>query len=76
MINKLLKKGDEVWIEGDIEFDDYNVRCSTLATVLMDEEPGETQLYCRLDELDGDHDVCVFVDCEDLHMGQLMKEAT
>ncbi|MGN8833532.1 hypothetical protein ACTNDZ_13450 [Selenomonas montiformis] len=67
MRKKLFKKGDIVRIEGDIEFDDYNVRVDTMA-VVVDDEPktGDTQLMCCLDEIDGDHHVNVFVDMEDL----------
>ena len=67
MRKKLFVKGDIVRIEGNIEFDDYDVRVNTMA-VVVDDEPktGDTQLMCCLDEIDGDHHVNVFVDMEDL----------
>ena len=60
------KKGDRFYIEGDIEFDDYNVRVATHGTVLMDEVNGETQLLCCLDSIDGDDNVNVYVDITDM----------
>lgn len=65
-MRKLWKVGDRFMIEGDIEFDDYNVRVNTFGTVLMNEVKGETQLLCCLDYIDGDHNVNVYVDVNDM----------
>jgi len=63
-MRKLFKTGDQVYIEGDIEFDDYNVRVATNGIVQMDEIEGETQLLVALDEIDGDRNVTVYVDID------------
>lgn len=60
------KENDRFYIDGDIEFDDYNTRVSTGGTVLMNETKGETQLLCCLDEIDGDKKVNVYVDITDM----------
>lgn len=64
MGERLFKEGDLVFVSGDIEFDDYNVRVNTNGIVQMDETPGETQLLVTLDEIDGDEKVTVYVDID------------
>ena len=68
MMRRLFKTNDLVYIEGDIEFDDYNVRVATYGTVQMDEVEGETQLLVTLDEIDGDRKVTVYVDIDLLRL--------
>lgn len=60
------KEGDVVHIEGDIKFDDYNVRVNTMAVVVDEPKAGDTQLMYCLDEIEGDHYVNVFVNIKDL----------
>lgn len=67
-MKRLFKKNDKIFISGDIEFDDYNVRVSTEGVVLMDETEGETQLLVRLDEIDGDRNANVYVDIDILKL--------
>lgn len=67
-MKRLFKEGDKVFISGDIEFDDYNVRVNTEGIVQMNEVEGETQLLVTLDEIDGDRNITVYVDVEELKL--------
>jgi len=64
MKKRLFRENDIVKINGDIEFDDYNVRVDTQGVILMNEVQGETQLLVNLDEIDGVRKVSVYVDID------------
>jgi len=66
MNRRLFQVGDLVFVSGDIEFDNYNVRVSTNGIVEMEEVEGETQLLVTLDEIDGDRHVTVYVHVENI----------
>jgi len=66
MNRRLFQVGDLVFVSGDIEFDNYNVRVSTNGIVEMEEIEGETQLLVTLDEIDGDRHVTVYVHVENI----------
>jgi len=66
MNRRLFQVGDLVFVSGDIEFDNYNVRISTNGIVEMEEIEGETQLLVTLDEIDGDRHVTVYVHVENI----------
>ncbi len=58
------KKGDIVKIEGDIEFDDYEVRVCTNGVVIDNQVEDEQQILVAVDEIDGDRNVNVYVDTD------------
>ncbi len=64
MTERFFKAGESVWLEGDIEFDDYNVRVSSMATLINDQQAKKEQVACVVDTIDGDHNVTVYVDTD------------
>ena len=61
MANMNLKEGDIVRISGDLNLADYNCRVDTNAEILEDSSSRRRSVYCRLFYIDGDSNVCVYV---------------
>lgn len=60
----MIKNGTRIWLSGDSAdygISDYNVRISSRATVLVDNNPNDPFVLVSVDEIDGDRNVCVSI---------------
>lgn len=60
----MIKNGTRIWLSGDSAdygISDYNVRISSGATVLVDNNPNDPFVLVSVDEIDGDRNVCVSI---------------
>ena len=59
---KLFKKGDVVWVSGDISNSDYNCRVDSQGVVDADQKTARSKVFVTIDYIDGDNKACVLVD--------------
>ena len=59
---RLFKKGDVVWVSGDISNKDYNCRVDSEGVVVADQKTARSKVLVTIDEIDGDHNACLSVD--------------
>ena len=58
----LFKKGDVVWVSGDISNKDYNCRVDSQGVVEADQKTARSKVLVTIDDIDGDHNACLSVD--------------
>lgn len=61
------EKGTKIWVSGDsadLGIEDYNVRVSTSGVVEVAPTATGRKMLVTLDEIDGDHNVCVAIDVD------------
>jgi hypothetical protein len=58
----LFKKGDVVWVSGDISNKDYNCRVDSQGVVEADQKTARSKVLVTIDDIDGDHQACLSVD--------------
>lgn len=58
----LFKKGDVVWVSGDISNEDYNCRVDSQGVVEADQKTARSKVLVTIDYIDGDQKACLSVD--------------
>lgn len=61
------EKDTKIWVSGDsadLGIEDYNVRVSTSGIVEVAPTANGKKMLVTLDEIDGDHNVCVAIDID------------
>ena len=61
------EKGTKIWVSwdsADLGIEDYNVRVSTSGVVEVAPTANGRKMLVTLDEIDGDHNVCVAINAD------------